>query len=277
MLEKIFSSVYNCFIVERSDEMKRFDIVTFNLRIFVENDGINNFTNRRNAIIKKIKSHLPLVICFQEAEAESTEFLMENLPEYNIIFNRRNSDLTGEGLATAVLKSDFYILSSDFFWLSDTPRVPGSRFAEQSKLPRITQCLLIQDKKDNKIFRILNTHLDHRKEAAKIFGIKCLLEYAKKQQEFLPSPLFLAGDFNSLPDSEVIKFCKNSGIFDLTTDIPVTFHKFGELLHDNGIKIDYIFASKEIACKSYSTNFWDDNQDGVFLSDHYPVCVTIDF
>jgi len=259
--------------------MKKIKIVTFNLRTYFSEDGINNFIHRGAAILNKIKAELPHIICFQEAVAETAEFLTENLPEYQIILNRRNPDLTGEGLATAVLKSDFYILSNDFFWLSNTPRVPGSRFSEQSKCPRVTQCIIIQNKLNAELFRIYNVHLDHRSESAKILGIKCLMEYAIKQNEILPAPLFLLGDFNSLPGSETIKYCNNYKdieICDLTAGIPFTFHGFGRLLPDDGKKIDYIYTNKEVSCKNYSSAIWSDEADGIYLSDHYPVCVTIE-
>lgn len=258
--------------------MKEIKIVSFNVRLSIADDGINSFLHRSGAMLQKIKAELPEIIGFQEVYPDCADFFTDNLPEYHFIYNRRNNDLTGEGLLMAVKKSLFYVLAADYFWMSETPRVPASRFEDQSDCPRLTQCVTIQDKATAKVFRVYNTHLDHIGDEARIEGIKCLLEYAKLQDKIMPAPLFLMGDFNAFPDSETIAFCNNCKdipLTDLTADIPVSFHKFGTRLPDNGVKIDYIYADKGTAKNKVSATVWDDEAHGIYLSDHYPVVVTI--
>lgn len=258
--------------------MKEISFVSFNVRLSIAEDGINSFIHRSGAMLTKIKKESPDIIGFQEVYPDCADFFTENLPEYHYIYNRRNNDLTGEGLLMAVKKELFYILGADYFWMSETPDIPASRFEDQSGCPRITQCITIQDKQTAKIFRIYNTHLDHIGDKARIEGIKCLLKYAKRRDEIFPAPIFLMGDFNAFPDSETILYCNNykeMPIADLTADIPVTFHDFGKRLPNNGVKIDYIYTNKEFLKNKISGEIWDDVKDGIYLSDHYPVVVKI--
>lgn len=258
--------------------MQEIKIVCFNVRLSIADDGVNSFIHRSGAILSKIKTEKPEIIGFQEVFAECADFLIDNLPEYHFIFNRRNEDLTGEGLLLAVKKSLFYVISADYFWLSETPRVPASRFEDQSDCPRITQCIVLQNKTDDKVIRVYNTHLDHIGDEARIEGIKCLLEHANLQNKLTPAPLFIMGDFNAFPDSKTISYCnsyKEIPLTDLTDDIPVTFHNFGKRLPAEGIKIDYIYCNEEISKNKISATVWDDETHGIYLSDHYPVAVKI--
>ena len=258
--------------------MTETSIVSFNVRLCIADDGINSFIHRSGAMLSKIKKESPDIIGFQEVYPECADFFTENLPEYHFVYNRRNADLRGEGVLMAVKKDLFYIYGADYFWMSETPDVPASRFEDQSDCPRITQCVTIQAKESGKIFRVYNAHLDHIGDQARIEGIKCLLDYAKKRNEILPAPLFLLGDFNALPDSETITYCnkyKEIPITDLTEDIPFTFHNFGKFLPDKAVKIDYIYTNKEFLKNKVSAEIWDDEKDGIFLSDHYPVVVKI--
>ena len=59
------------------------------------------------------------------------------------------------------------------YWLSETPYVPASRYAEQSICPRICNEALFEDLETGKVFRIVNTHLDHnRRTGEKSWGLR---------------------------------------------------------------------------------------------------------
>ena len=45
--------------------------------------------------------------------------------------------------------------------LSQTPYVPGSRYKEQSSCPRTATEAVFEDIKSGRVFRFINTHLDH--------------------------------------------------------------------------------------------------------------------
>lgn len=247
-------------------------ITTFNLRYAWDHDGKNSFIYRADGILEKINTEMPDVICFQEGTDKNIPFLKRNLTDYNIVFNQRETDFSGEGLATAYRRDRLELLELKFFWLSETPEKPGSRFKEQSVCPRICQCLLFKRIMDGKLFRAYNIHLDHEGEGARTLGIKVVLEHIKEDVSRMPMPFFLMGDFNSTPESEAVSYCNGYAdvpVTDLTSHIPFTYHEFGKKQD----KIDYIFADRITAELPHSVTPWDDEANGVYLSDHYPVCL----
>ena len=62
---------------------------------------------------------------------------------------------------------------------------------------------------------------------------------------------------------------------DTTDNLTTTFHAFGTAKEP--FKIDYIFVSSELKDKFATAYAWEDMKNGIYLSDHYPVAVEIDF
>ncbi|WP_135555829.1 endonuclease/exonuclease/phosphatase family protein [Paenibacillus cymbidii] len=253
-------------------------IVTFNLRGSWAGDGINAFRHRAGEILDKIDQEAPDIMAFQEVSPHIRQYLERHLPEYNFVGHGRNADLGGEALAIAVRKSTTVLLSSSVFWLSPTPKVPGSRFADQSECPRIVVSALLADKQSGLKLYVYNVHLDHIGEGARVAGIKQLMEQIDSDRQFLKAPTFVLGDFNADPDSATIRYCKSLGFADLAPAGEATFHNFGRGDGDDGrfVKIDYIFA--DAAARQYKSEgfLWTDCSDGIYLSDHYPVAAKVD-
>lgn len=251
-------------------------IVTFNLRCVWIGDGINGFIHRAGMVFEKIDNERPDVICFQECKEKHADFFERHMPEYQLIYNGRLEDRRGEGLATAVRKETVEVLGQDCFWLSPTPNVPGSRFPEQSDCPRICQVLLLRIKGTDEPFWVYNNHLDHRSDLARILGIRQVMERVQQDQSRAKLPVFLMGDFNALPGSETVRYCdeyKEFPIRELTGGCEITFHDFGR--KQAPYRIDYIYADEKTARREHKVELWTDELDGIFLSDHYPICLTI--
>ena len=120
------------------------------------------------------------------------------------------------------------------------------------------------------MIRLYNIHLDHISDAARIEGIRCVFEKMDEFNRKLPLPSLVLGDYNAYPDSETISFCndyKTPAMFDATEEIPVTFHNFGKC----GVKIDYIYVTEELKRARVASGIWEDEREGIYLSDHYPV------
>ena len=60
----------------------------------------------------------------------------------------------------------------------------------------------------------------------------------------------------------------------MTAEIPSTCHNFGKRKEPS--KIDYIYMSDDLANKVTDVSVWDDVSNGIFLSDHYPVCAKLE-
>ena len=175
-------------------------VVSFNLRChWKSNDGINAFIHRAGFIYEKINQEQPDVIAFQEVKRHSRDLLEKMLPEYEFVGTFRDADYTGEGLYTAIRKDLYVFLGVEMFWLSPTPFVAGSRFKNQSPCPRICLVTKIRNKNTNEIFRMINLHLDHVSDEARMLGLDCIFKFLDKYEELEHIPMVMLGDFNALP------------------------------------------------------------------------------
>ncbi len=247
-------------------------LVTFNIRCDYEQDGVNNFSFRKPLISEKIKKENPDIICFQEVLSHVAKWLKESFGNYYVIGCGRDEKLEDEQTSIVFNKSKFNLLHMEVFWLSETPKVPGSRYENQSICPRVCTMALFQNMVTKEIFRVYNTHLDHIGSEARKSGLSQILEKMEREESFINAPAILVGDFNALPDSKELKLLHDyPHLVDLTAGIKGTFHDYGRLKEAE--KIDYIIAQDNFHCNHIGV--WADCKDGVYLSDHYPVCADI--
>ena len=248
-------------------------LVTFNIRLDWNRDGNNNFCFRKDMILKKIQKELPDIICFQEVLPHVALWLKENLTQYYIVGCPREVNFQGEQTCIAFLPGKFNLMKLDCYWLSPTPFVPGSRYEIQSDCPRVCTEATFHYLPSNKVFRLTNTHLDHEGHPARILGVKQIAKKLKNESFFPDAPCIFVGDMNAEPDSEEIRLVTEmTGMIDLAAESGGTYHGFHTV---PPVKIDYIFADPSIKCRSITK--WDDEENGVFLSDHYPIAAEINF
>ena len=255
--------------------MSTVKIVSFNLRCVWKGDGINAFIFRAGMIYDKIMREIPDVLAFQEMSVDHLKLLQRMLPEYAFCGQFRSKNYTGEGVFTAVRKDAWDVIAYETFWISLTPYVAGSRFEDQSDCPRICVVTQIRHKETGKMLRLYNIHLDHISNTARIKGIRCVFEKMEEFNGKVPLPSLVLGDYNAYPDSETIRFCddyKTPVMFDVTKEIPVTFHDYGK----RGVKIDYIYVTEDMVDAVLETKIWDTKYNGIYLSDHYPVCADVE-
>lgn len=254
--------------------MSKMKIVTWNVRYLWQGDGINSFIHRMGMINDKILTEKPDVIAFQEITEPIYKALRQMMNDYTFVGHYRDADYKGEGLFVAIKNDSVDLIGTETIWLSPTPYVPGSMFEGQSLCPRICNMAHIRHKDSGKLMRIYNVHLDYMLDRVQTDSIKCLFDYIEQNNNKIEYPYVILGDFNATPDSNAITMCNdNSDITDLTKDIPVSFHEFKE----SKVKIDYIFASKEISGSAGDVVAWKDENDGIYLSDHYPICSEFEF
>ena len=214
-------------------------LVTYNLRCLYRSDGVNSFVHRAGIILDTIAEKKPDIICFQEATELNIGFLRKYLaPTYTVLLTPREPGLTGEGLAVAYRPDVCSLYGLEVFWLSPTPEVIASKFPGQSVHSRICQKLLFKNEETGNIFKIYNAHLEEISEDVRVQQMELVLDRVAAETV----PCFVLGDFNSSPAGRVQPFCLSRGLVELTADIPITFHGFGQ--RDPGYKLDYI-------CKCY--------------------------
>jgi endonuclease/exonuclease/phosphatase family metal-dependent hydrolase len=264
-------------------------VVSFNIRTLWDRDGINSFIHRIGLIYDKINSEKPDLVAFQEVTEKHIDVLRKLFPEYEFYGSGRLEGSRGEGLYTAVLKECIEVLSHKIFWLSDTPEVPASRFKSQSIYPRICIKLRLREKRSGGLLNVYNVHLDYigmsthtdppgPDEVPEDFdyenitnprklGIECVLSEMRAAGE--DGETVLLGDFNATAEDECLAVCKEAGLIDVSSNLPISFHAFGKF--EKAIKIDYIFVSEKLASLAKPAEIWDDEKHGIYLSDHYPI------
>lgn len=246
-------------------------VMTFNLRTDTPVDGINQFPERKDRIREVIMNEAPDLIGFQEARDHMREWLRDILTDYCVLGCGRDKNYFGESTVIAVRKNKFEIISMDNFWLSTNTEEPGSRFGiDQSGCPRITTCARLYNKELSEPFWFYNTHLDHKGSTARLLGATALMHDTALRTR--GEKYVITGDFNARPGAIEIEFMANAGASDMTSKLGGTFHGFGKL--ETKSKIDYIFTNAEyIEEESYVVE--DEPVNGVYISDHNPVCGTI--
>jgi endonuclease/exonuclease/phosphatase family metal-dependent hydrolase len=244
---------------------------------FPKGDGINAWNFRREAVVKKIRAERPEIIGFQELMPHMLAYMRENLNEYTFVGHGRDADYGGERPMIAV-RNDLEILEFHCFWLSPTPTIPGSRFAVQSTCPRTCVVATVLLPNGRRV-RVYDTHLDHLCGEAREAGLQQLLAVMAEDQAKEALPMLLMGDFNASPDMpEMQPIYGEQGqalqLRDLTTETGITFHGYGS--PEDSIKIDYLFATEPFVSAHTATTLWNECENGRYLSDHYPVCVSFD-
>ena len=248
-------------------------VMTFNLRVDTENDGINRFFLRTDRILKVICDESPDVIGFQEDLMSMRTFLRENLPEYTFHGSGNRPDYVSGGACTIAYKTDkFQLLDFESRWLSPTPTVPASTYGgDQSVVARIYRKARLHSLESGNVFNFINTHTDHAGRNARLLECTQLLEVVRGCGD---EGFILCGDFNASPEKPEIQLLlsdESSGLVDVTKDIPNTFHGWSENHYG---KIDYIFSN--VPCsKSYAVE--DIPVNGVFISDHNPVVACLEY
>lgn len=249
-------------------------IVTFNLRCDHGQDGENCFVFRQPLILKTIERERPDVICFQEVLPHMAAWLKSSLADYYIVGCGRGEKLDSEQMTVAFRKEKYQLLDMRTFWLSETPAVPGSRYPSQSSCPRTCTDAVLLEEESGHVFRVLNTHLDHVGREARKRGLLQILRHAESVGLLPGIPMILTGDFNAEPDSEEMRpLSACPGLVNATKDIGVTYHGYGKA--DAPSQIDYIVLKGDLRCENVRK--WTDEENGVYLSDHYPVCAEISF
>ena len=246
-------------------------VFTFNVRYPTEQDGINCFDNRKEKILAVINEYAPDLIGFQEANDKSVGYLRSALTDYTVIGCGRNAEYRGEGTYIAFRTEVFQMIECKTFWLSPTPDVPASRYdADQSTCPRVTTSALLKHKDAERPFRFINTHLDHKGARARVLEAKQIMEYVST----LNVPCILTGDFNATPDTEEISLFAQK-LTDATCNIAGTFHAYKDIPLEEMIKIDYVFTDLPTD-PNESFAIPDAHKDGIYISDHRPVCAFIE-
>ena len=249
----------------------KFKVMSFNLRYCNEGDGINIFYNRAPRILKTIKDELPDLIGFQEATDEMKSIIAKEISDtYVMVGCGRKANYRGESMVIAYRREVFELVGLETLWLSETPNVPGSRYSNvgQSGCPRFMIRAVLSPEGYEGVINFYNTHLDHHGATARVVEMKQVMNTITENG----GAFVLTGDMNDVPESECIKVAaETEGVIDASAEVVHTFHNFGRIT--TNFKIDYIFTNGK-GVNAYGVE--DIPVEGVYISDHYPICAEIE-
>ena len=259
--------------VGKRDGTDAIPVMSFNLMAATE-------SKRLESVVETILKYRPAVVGVQEATDMWIGLLNQKLGEvYTIVGDGRSATKGDEHSAILFLKDEFELIQTETKWLSDTPDVPGSKFAE-AHYTRIMTYALLSRKSDGKQFLHVNTHLDYGSEPAeeqvKVKQMQVIFDEIAK----LPAvPTVITGDFNANVGSPVYNKVIGEGYSEAASHIPATdraptYHALagtkGEPSH-----IDYIFAKGLANDNLYY--ICTERIDGENVSDHYPILSVLTF
>ena len=252
-------------------------VMSFNVRQshVREKDENNNWTNRKEACLEMLKTHMPDIVGFQEAQFKGQwSFLRDTLQaEYGSVgVGRDNGTDKGETSGFLYKKSALTLLDSGTFWVSETPDVPSKSFDEQYY--RSLTWGLFQIRQNGKRFFYFNTHLGLTWSSQKD-GIEMIIG---KMKEINPDglPLLFSGDLNTDITSSAFDSLKgimlNSRDVAPITDVIPTYNAWGNKQKER--IIDFIWITPGIKCLEYHT---DTTPYGghELISDHFPVYIIV--
>ncbi|MEZ4996023.1 MAG: endonuclease/exonuclease/phosphatase family protein [Bacteroidales bacterium] len=254
-------------------------VMTFNIRFDNPRDSINAWPNRAPMVAVFIDEQIPDLLGMQEVLWHQYEYLHTVVPGYGSVAAGRDDGLQG-GEACPVFwrLGRFDRLADGTFWLSATPDVPGS-VGWGAALTRIATWVRLYDREAKDTLVFFNTHFDHISDSARVMSSGVLLEMVKKiagENRFV-----ITGDFNALPESLAISRMKEG---DLAVDsylisetppagMNYTFNGWKDEPGEG--RIDYIFVRNGMKVMSHET--LRVIEDGVFISDHWPVTAKVSY
>ena len=255
-----------------SNSPEKINIMTYNIRLDTEADGINMWDNRKEGVLSLIKEESVDILGIQEGLPSQIEYLSKELDGYSMIGEGRDGRNNGEYSAVYYRNKKMNLIETETFWLSETPEMPSIGW--DAAINRIVTLGIFKIKKSKKELIVYNTHFDHIGKIAREKSVGVILNHIKKN-DFQNRPLIVMGDFNANPDDLPIELLSNE-LNDSFKLLPVenpvgTFNGFdldSKLLD----RIDYIFT-KNIKITNYK-HLNKKLPSGLWPSDHLPILIT---
>lgn len=264
-----------------------FRVVTYNIRFGSANDGPDRWEIRREKVVESIRDLDAPIVGLQEAEAFQVRELLEALPRYAAsgVF-RDDGRLAGEGTPILFDRTRYALVSSETFWLSDTPEAPASNTWGAACVRICTRVRLIE-LDSGRSLTIFNTHYDHVSQEARLNSTHLLLDKvhaAGRSGVRGAEPVIVMGDFNADETNPAyLAFFESSKGPPLRNAFRVihpetragTFNAFKPDSDGGDRKIDHILVSPGLRVLDAGIDRRKIN--GRYPSDHFPVWAVLVF
>lgn len=257
---------------------QKMTVMTYNIKYDNVKDTVNNWNDRKEAMVRLIEQYNPQVFGTQEALHHQTVYLDRSLTSYSYVgVGRDDGKEKGEYTAIYFDSTKLKVLETNTFWLSETPEKVSVGW--DAALERICTYALFENLETGKQFYIFNTHFDHIGKTARAKSAELIVKKIKaiNTQNF---PVILMGDFNLTPIEAPIAYLSEQLMdgqeaSEKTPYGPTgTFSGFDwNMILDK--RIDYIFV-KDFGVENY-LHIDDRMENNKHISDHLPVMSKINF
>jgi endonuclease/exonuclease/phosphatase family metal-dependent hydrolase len=254
-------------------------VMSFNLRYDKPDPGDQAWAVRKEAVAALITHYAPDVIGTQEGQAHQLLDLHRLLPDYQSVGRDRTGTGTDEHCAIFYQTGRLKCLTTQDFFLSDTPEIPGSMSSDWgNSLPRMVTWAMFAVAGEDRTVTVFNTHWDYKSDRAKELGAMLICDRLS-QLDLANSYVFLTGDFNAEPGTVARKtlerpltngVCLQDAVAGLQLEQQESFHDFtGKAF----VAIDTIYYDNRASLRSVKV---DSSQwKGIFPSDHFPVVAAL--
>ncbi|MBX3096876.1 MAG: endonuclease/exonuclease/phosphatase family protein [Fimbriimonadaceae bacterium] len=241
------------------------EVMTYNVRYGTADDGLDSWPHRREALLRQVKAEDPDILAVQEAFDFQIDELSAALPDHGLIGVGRDDGVrAGEHTAIFYRRETMGLLEGGTRWISATPFVPGS-IGPGAWLPRVFAWGQFHHVAGAQ-FLLIDVHLDHQSEDARVLGCKMMEEFAKERK----LPTIITGDFNCTLESRPIALLRDAGFASAAPSSGplTTFNKF-EANPADADAIDHFFVRGEWRINEVRIDRSTTN--GRAHSDHFPV------
>ena len=259
------------------------NLMSFNIRTTAsESNPVNNWDNRKPAVVNFINTCGADIIGMQEVRQVQYDYIKANISSnYTVLYFPRESGSNPEGLAFAYDHTKFEFVSSEKYWLSETPETQSKGWGESYY--RIAAILILKHIESGELVKSINTH-GPLLDVANVNAYELIMERSVKDDDPF---VFLCGDFNASPNklgyvpvAEELQDCRVTADESSSRDY-TTFTGWGSYVPGEtpGNIIDFCFVSKgdNVDVKSYEVRMdkWGAGNENL-LSDHFAVQTTVD-
>lgn len=256
-------------------------VITFNIRFDTPRDSINAWPNRKDLLISYLHEEKPDLFGLQEALWHQYAAIDSAMDGYvSVAAGRDDGQKGGEMNPLFINSRRFEVVNSHTFWLSETPKIPGTK-GWGASLPRIVTWVELTEKASGEKLYYFNTHFAHDSDSARVMSAGILLNEVRRIAG--SSRFVITGDFNMIPESRAYAILTEP---EVENPLIVDAYKIsqtppsGPVATFNGWsgsppanRIDYIFVRNGMKVKSVSTVV--KKQGEMFISDHWPVVAEV--
>ena len=251
-------------------------LMTYNIKYDKVDDSVNNWNDRKEALVQLVKHYEASFIGTQEVLHHQLKYIDSCLTDFSYIgVGRDDGKEKGEYSPILYDIKRYKVLKHNAFWLSETPEKISVGW--DASMERICTYGLFEEKITGKKLLVFNTHFDHRGNVAREKSSELIVQKIKEiNTDNLP--VVLMGDLNLTPDTVPIQFLQ-SQLSDgqASSKSPFygptgTFNGFDQKkVLDN--RIDYIFVNG-FEVESY-IHIDDRMENNKHISDHLPVLISV--